>query len=408
MKQLLFPLSFLLIAALVSCNKSGTASIITPVVDSFTVSVTNGYGSGTYKSGDTVHVWSNGVSASQLFDTWTGDVSLLNNNDWHAWFIMPARAVTLSGSIKNITPFTLNYEQIKGRDRLKPVYSYFPAGHKGFVLLLHGTGGSALQLSSSFEAQQIIKELVNDGFGVIITEAEEATTGIDTNGDGKLNWAISPVDTLTNVDYVNIRNITDTFYNRGTTNRSKLRYSLGMSNGGAYSAALSYAYKYKAGVSYCAPAGSALAAISTIPFEFCMMRNDNNSNVGPQGNADALSNSQTLTSRSICSKYLINDRSPVYPQRFARRTDISLATSTAIFNELKSKGYLDAKNNFIGYTSPLVTAFQANPLQFPVLAGLTVSQLSFVVEQLNCCITDHQFYSDFAKLSLKFLNTQCL
>jgi len=130
--------------------------------------------------------------------------------------------------------------------------------------------------------------------------------------------------------------------------------------------------------------------------------------VGPQGNADALSNSQTLTSRGICSKYLINERSPLYPQRFARRTDISIATSTAIFNELKSKGYLDAKNYFIGYSSSLVTAFQANPLQFPVLVTLSGSQLLFVLEQLDCCISDHQFYSDFAKLSLKFLNTQCL
>jgi hypothetical protein len=408
MKLFFFPLSLLMFSAMVSCNKSDTSASAPTVVDSFTVLVTGGYGAGKYKVGDTVHIWSNGLATTQLFDSWTGDNALLNNNDWHAWFIMPARNVSFTGTVKSGISFALNYEQIKGRDRLKPVYSYFPAGHKGFVFLLHGTGGSALQLSGSFEAQQIIKELVNNGFGVIITEAEEATTGIDANGDGKLRWALTPVDTLTNVDYVNIRNITDTFYNRGTTNRSKFRYSLGMSNGGAYSAALSYVYNYKAGVSYCAPGGSVVAAISAIPFEFCMQRNDNNPDVGQQGNADALSNSQTLSSRGICSKYLINDRSPLYPQRFARRTDISLSTSTAIFNELKSKGYLDAKNYFIGYTSPLVTAFQTNPLQFPVLAGLTVSQLLFVVEQLNCCITDHQLYSDFAKLSLKFLNTQCL
>jgi len=408
MKLFFFPLSCLLLSATISCNKADTSSSAPVVVDSFTVSVTGGYGTGKYKVGDTVHIWSNAVTSTQLFDTWAGDFSLLNNNDWHAWFIMPARSVAFTAAVKPCVSFALNYEQIRGRDRLKPVYSYFPAGHKGFVFLLHGTGGSALQLSSSFEAQQIIKELVNDGFGVIITEAEEATTGIDANGDGKLRWALTPADTLTNVDYVNIRNITDTFYNRGTTNRSKFRYSLGMSNGGAYSSALSYIYHYKAGISYCAPGGSVVAAISTVPFEFCMQRNDNNPDVGPQGNADALSNSQTLMSRGICSKYLINDRSPVYPQRFARRTDISLSTSAAIFNELKSKGYLDAKNYFIGYTSTLVAAFQTNPLQFPVLAGLTVSQLLFVEEQLSCCITDHQFYSDFAKLSLKFLNTQCL
>jgi len=408
MKLIFFPLSLLLLSTMFSCSKSDTSSSPPVTVDSFTVSVTGGYGAGKYKVGDTVHIWSNGLTTTQLFDTWAGDFALLNNNDWHAWFKMPARNVAFTAAFKSGITYTLNYEMIRGRDRLKPVYSYFPAGHKGFVFLLHGTGGSALQLSSSFEAQQIIKELVNDGFGVIITEAEEATTGIDANGDGKLRWALTPVDTLTNVDYVNIRNITDTFYNRGTTNKLKFRYSLGMSNGGAYSATLSYAYKYKAGISYCAPGGSLLASISTVPFEFCMQRFDNHPEVGPQGNADALANSQTLLSRGICSKYLINERSPLYPQRFARRTDISIATSTAIFNELKSKGYLDAKNYFIGYSSSLVTAFQANPLNFPVLITLSGSQLLFVLEQLDCCITDHQFYSDFAKLSLKFLNTQCL
>ena len=73
-----------------------------------------------------------------------------------------------------------------GRERLKPVYYYFPAGHKGFVLLLHGSGGTAQHFVSSYEYQQLIKDLVNDNFGVIVTEAEESTTGIDANSDGKI------------------------------------------------------------------------------------------------------------------------------------------------------------------------------------------------------------------------------
>ena len=163
------------------------------------------------------------------------------------------------------------------------MYSFFPAGHKGFVFLLHGTGGNAQNVVNSYEFRQLIKDLVNDNFGVIVTEAEEATTGVDANGDGKLRWLTYPADTLNNVDYVNIRNITDTFYNRGVTSRAKFRYSVGMSNGGAYSAVLSAVYQYKAGISYCAPGGTVVALTTNTPFQFCMARFDNNENVGPQG-----------------------------------------------------------------------------------------------------------------------------
>ncbi|MGC4101756.1 hypothetical protein [Ferruginibacter sp.] len=408
MKHLLIAVTTLV---LFSCKKSSdTGTGVTPVTtDSFTVTVNNGYGAGKYKTGDTVHIFSTAYTDAQVFDKWSSsDVSLLNAfEEWHTWFIMPAKDVSFTGSVKAITAVTLQYEQIKGRDRLKRVYYYFPSGHKGFVYLLHGTGGSAANVASSFEFKQLYKELVNDNFGIIITEAEEATTGIDANGDGKLRWGYSPFDSVTNVDYANIKAITDTFYARGVTNRSKLRYSIGMSNGGAFSASLSSLFKYTAGVSYCAPSGTPIAQTSTTPFQFCMARFDNNDAVGPQGNADALSNSGTFSGRGICSKYFIKEHSPLYAERFARRGDISIAQSTAVFNELKSKGYLTGKNYFIGYSDAFVTAYQSNPTAFPQLNSLNVLQKAFVVEQIDLAVSDHQMYSDFNKATLKFLNKQC-
>ena len=392
-----------------ACKKQSSTNNPPATKDSAVVTVTNGYGSGKYKVGDTVHIFSVAYADNQLFNTWSSsDVSLLNGKDeWHTWLIMPAKDVSFTGSIKNISPVTLTLEQIRGRDRLKPVYYYFPTGHKGFVFLLHGTGGSAQNTFNSFEFKQLYKELVNDNFGVIITEAEEATTGIDANGDGKLRWATTPYDSVTNVDYANIKILTDTFYNRGVTSRSKFRYSAGMSNGGNFSSYLSALFKYKAGISYCAPSGAPIAAITTTPFQFCMARFDNNENVGPQGNADALSNSQTITNRGICSKYFMKEHSPLYPERFARRGDITIAKSTSVFNELKNKGWLDNKNYFIGYSDPLVTAYQANPLSFPELNSLTISQKLFVIEQIDLAVSDHQMYSDYNRATLRFLNNQC-
>ncbi|MBS1653917.1 MAG: hypothetical protein JSU05_03655, partial [Bacteroidetes bacterium] len=380
-----------------------------PATDSFTVTVANGYGSGKYKSGDTVHIFSTAYPTNQTFDTWSStDVSLLNAKDeWNTWFVMPAKNVSFSGAVKTAASYTLQYEQIRGRDRMKPVYYYFPLNHKGIVYLLHGTGGSASNVANSFEFQLLMRDLITDGFAVIITEAEEATTGVDSNGDGKIRWNTTPWDTTTNVDYANIRILTDTFYNRGVTNRSIPLYSIGMSNGGNFSASLATIYKFKTGISYCAPAGSPIALTSTTPIQFCMARYDNNENVGPAGNANALDNSQTLSGRGICSKYFIKEHSPLYPERFARRGDISITQSTAVFNELKAKGFLDSKNYFIGYSDTLTSAYLANPSSFPALGSLNLTQKLFVTEQIDLAVSDHQMYSDYNKASLKFLNTQC-
>jgi hypothetical protein len=409
MKKLLVCIACYIILSCSKNNSSSSNPPVTPGSDSIVVTIVNGYGSGKYKTGDTVHIFSNAYADNQLFDTWSSaDISLLNTPlEWHTWFIAAQKNVSFTGSVKTIPSFTLQFEQVRGRDRLKPVYYYFPAGHKGFVYLLHGTGGSAQNTAASFEWRQLYKDLISDNFGIIITECEESTTGVDANGDGKIRWNYAPADTVNNVDYANLRIITDTFYNRGMTSRSKPRYSAGMSNGGAFSAALSYIYKYKAGISYCAPSGAAVAQASFTPLQFCMARFDNNENVGPQGNADALTNSQTLSSRGICSKYLIKERSPLYPERFARRGDITIAKSGTVFNELKAKGYLDKKNYFIGYSDTLVAAYQSNPGSYPELNSLTIQQRLFVIEQIDLAVSDHQMYSDFNRATIKFLNTQC-
>ncbi len=120
MKQLL---SAFIVIGFLSCNKSSTDPIvpILPTVDSFTVSVVNGYGSGKYKTGDTVDIFSIAVADNQIFDKWnSSETSLLNGaEEWHSWFIMPNRNVSFTGSLKTITPVLLNFEQIRGRDRMK-------------------------------------------------------------------------------------------------------------------------------------------------------------------------------------------------------------------------------------------------------------------------------------------------
>jgi hypothetical protein len=406
-------LSGLAITCLIfSCQKSSTNDPTPdpPVTnsDSATVTVVNGYGGGKYKIGDTVHIWSNAASDSYVFDQWTGYTSLLQNSgEWHNAFVMPAQNVNVTANLKAITPFTLKYEKIKGVDNLKNVYYYFPASHKGTAFLLHGSGGSAANLVINYEWMQMIKDLVAAGYAVVVTESEESTLNKDLNGDGALRWKPTPLDSTANVDFGNIKAIRDTFYARGYSMPAIPLYSIGMSNGGAFSSCLSYLYKFKSGVSYCAQAYKLVFDVSTIPYQFCMAKNDDQPEVGATGNADALTNSNGLNGRGVCSKYFISDRSPVYPERFARRSDISAATSTALFNELKNNKWLTDKNYLKANSDSVSKIALANAGVYPAFNALNLLQRDFVKGQIDVMFAGHQFYSDLNKTTIRFLESRC-
>lgn len=408
MKKIYFLVFVSVLVVLFSCKKAPAPKQNSSNGGGYTVTVNNGYGSGTYNVGDTVNIFSNPCNNNQLFDKWTGNTALLQHpNEWHTWFIMPSTNVTVTSNIKNIQSFSLVSDNIMGRDRLKPVYYYFPTGQKGVVYLLHGTGGNAQNIVTSYEWYQIIKQLVDDNFGVIITEAEESTTGVDANGDGKIRWTLIPSDTVNNVDFANISIITDTLCNRGLMSWSEPRYSIGMSDGGFFSAALAHTYHFKASVQYCSQGSPSLMQITTIPTQFCMARNDQNPSVGSQGDADALSYSQDLNSRGVCSQCLFNERSPIYPERFATNGDISVAQSQDIFNELKAQGYIDNNNYFIGYSDALVTDVQDNPSHFPIIKSLSFNQLQAMLSQINIAVADHHIFSDYSKATVNFLDNFC-
>jgi len=391
-----------------ACQKSSGTSSNNTNSDSAIVTVVNGYGSGTYKIGDTVHIWSNAIPDNYVFDQWTGYTSLLQNSgEWHNEFVMPAQNVTVTATQKSYSGFTLKYEKIKCVNILKNVYSYFPAGQKGVVFLLHGTGGSALNLVTNFEWITMMKDLTASGYGIIVTEAEEVSLSTDLNGDGKIRWNPTPVDSTSNVDFGNIKALRDTFYTRKSVSTSTPLFSIGMSNGGAFSNAVSWMFNFKTGISYCAQGYKTIFNTSTIPFQFCMAKYDNQPEVGASGNADALSYSQLLISRGVCSKYFVNDKSPVYPARFARRSDISVTTSTALFNELKNNNWLDSKNYLKATSDSLAPILLTHASQYPTYNGLNAAQQYYVNGQIDNMYAAHQFYSDLDKTTIKFLDSRC-
>ena len=360
-----------------------------------------------YKIGDTVHVWSRASATNETFDYWSGDTTNINN-EWHTWFLMPAKNLNLTANFKTVN-WTITYTKIKGVKNMKNVYYVFPPNQKGIVYLFHGANGAASYWVSNYEPTAMIKDLVAAGYAVIITEAEEVTLNQDTNADGQLDWVTSVLDSVNNIDFANIKAITDTFYNRKLTNITLPKFCIGQSNGGSCSIAFATTFNLSAAAAYCASGGAAGTAFNTTTtaIQFCLEQWDNNSTMGTTGDANAIKNSQMLAAKGICSKYFTNVASPLYPQRFARDSLISPTLSAQLYNELFNNSLINIRNEFIGYETNLWNAVKANPAKYPVTSSLNAAQQNLVTEQLNCTTTAHQFFSDHDKLTIRAFGNPC-
>jgi len=374
----------------------------------FNLTVNNGYGSGNYTAGDTVHVWCEAIPEDAVFARWSGDIATMADvEEWHTTLVMPARNARLTANFRTIAPFTIQYETIRAVNNLKNVYSYFPPQYKGVIFLAHGTGGKAEYWVNHYENYQFTKDAIADSFAVIFTEAEEVTLNTDLNGDGKLRWSSIPLDARANIDIANIIALTDTFVARGRMTRSTPRFAVGISNGAVFSFSIGTFLKYSGVAGYCAASNNALFTFSDTPAQWCMAKYDSHEDVGPAGNTQALENYNTLLSRGIATNYYLLDRSPCYPDRFGRSGSISLqTTSRALFNEFRNNGVLDANGYFLINNLSLLERVRSTPAQFPVLLlSLNESQRLFVFSQVDVMYADHSFYSDYNRKTLSFLNS---
>ncbi|MFN8309763.1 MAG: T9SS type A sorting domain-containing protein [Chitinophagales bacterium] len=380
---------------------------ITSYAQTYQLTVNNGYGSGNYHAGDTVQVWSAALDSTKVFDRWTGNTASMQNPlEWHSTLVMPASNITITAQLQAVALPPIQYEKIMGVSFLKNVYSCFPPNMRGVIYLLHGTGGSASNWMQFTEYRNFVNAALADSFGVLITEAEEITRNTDLNGDGKLRWQPVPLDTLSNIDYQNLKILTDTFIARQQMTTSTPKFSLGMSNGGAFSGALSYIYNYRAGISYCASAAKLIFGVRTNPFAFRMAKYDDNAEVGPQGNEDARQNDSVLAARGVCHDYLIHDRQPVYPERFARVPGVSVNVSQTIFNELVAAQLLDS-NHYAKHSDTISNYVLGHLSQFPTVIGLSNTAKADVINQIAASNAEHKFYSDYTKASLDFFKTLC-
>ena len=371
--------------------------------------VTNGYGSGYHAVGSVAHVWAAVRPANQLVTGWTGDADLLADpEEWHTTLVMPARDATV-GAIVADRPVTLQTSTYTGvTARPKTVRALIPPGARGLVLMLHGTGGSADYIVGT-EAFQVALRALEDGYGVLGTEAEESVGG-DLNGDGKRRW--DPSFSTSNTDFGNLNALVTSLRSGGQIGPTTPLFVLGMSNGGAMALSLGAvgassvaanfpALRFAAAISFCASGRVSAAAVTTTPTAFLVCQNDDNDEVS---NVDAAANSAAIAGRGVPSVYAEHPASPLYDERFMR-LGLSLETSRALAADFRAAGFVREDGFFGTPGDDIVAAALANPSLLPTLAGLPATSQGGVVQQMSVMQAEHNMYSDWARRALAFFET---
>jgi hypothetical protein len=374
------------------------------------VTVSGGRGSGSYRPGTTVHVWSSVSTTTGVAERWSGDEELLAEpEEWHTTFVMPDRDVSLvANSTTQNLPLTV--ETTTGATSLRRTVRYhFPPDMRGVVLFSHGTGGSSRYIEST-EAFPIALALVADGYGVVSTEAEEVAAG-DLNGDGKLRWDTRPV--AGNVDLANVDTMFQSFQDRGLIRAGTPKFALGMSAGGSFShflGAISATgvaprfpqLRFAAVAGYCADATAVARRTgnaSTTPSAWYMCGAEDNPEVS---NTEARANEAALRSRGVPTDYAEHPPSPLYDERFTRIDGVSATTSAAMAGELRAAGFVDP-TGFIGLDGDAVAArVVADPTSFPTI--LSVPNPNEVRHQIKVMRAEHAMYADSTRRNIDFFD----
>ncbi len=385
---------------------STTTTTVSPAAR--TVTVTGGYGSGSYPPGTTVHVWSSVSTTDGVARRWSGDDELLAGpGEWRTTFVMPDRDVTLvANSTTQSVPLTV--ETISGVTSVpKTVRYHFPPDMRGVVLLSHGTGGSSRFVEST-EAFPVALALVAAGYGVVSTEAEESAAG-DLNGDGKERWNTRA--DAGNVDLGNVQAMFQSFQDRGLIPAGTPKFALGMSAGGSFSHFLGTVsattvgpsfpqLRFAAVVGYCSDAtASRSGRLSVTPSAWFMCGAEDNPEVS---NAEARANEAAMRSRGIPTDYVENAPSPLHDERFARIDGVTEVTSRAMVAELRAAGFVDPSGFVVLDGDEIAARVLADPAAFPTISSSP--NANEVRNQVKVVRAEHAMFADYTRRNIDFFD----
>lgn len=377
----------------------------------YNLQITDGYGSGIYSVGDTIHIWSK-QKDGKVFTHWSGDTDYTSApQEYHSTVVMPARDVNLAANYLDVKP-TMVFTQtiIPGVARDKKTYSYFPEqadSIKGIAWFFHGTNGSAASMISDPDTRQLIHLLMAHGYGVIAITSEESEYNLDFDNDGFHRYTYGVDTNLT--DIANVRYIRNHFIQNGAFRSSTPHIAIGWSAGGAFSEFLANALGWKAAINHTSSGSSLLSEneLVKVPYLVSINENDMHPDVGQEGNEEAVMNVQNYLNRGACAKLHFYEDAPLFPERFDRSALINESLSKAIFNEIKTNNFLDDKN-FLKLTSgQMVTLISSKPSLFPVIVGLSEQQRNDALRQIQVTHAEHALKADINGMTIDFIENAC-
>ncbi|MBC7797241.1 MAG: hypothetical protein H7Z37_10250, partial [Pyrinomonadaceae bacterium] len=269
-------------------------------------------------------------------------------------------------------------------------YGYsFPQNVRGLLFRFHGTGGSGASFFDKSEDRIAANDFVAAGFAVV---------SLDSANRVDKQW--STAQPPNNPDLANIQAVINSFVSRGLITSATPIFTLGMSNGGAFSPRAAYflsvsGANIKGAAVYCAQ-GNTFAAQSNVPTTWNIAQYDGN--IGASGNQAALTAFQTVFGRGIAAQYNVNVPSPLYVQRFTRISGLTVNDSQIIYNSLKNNGFLDGNDYLI--QDPGTSNWQS------VIPTVYSSYRGDIADQLSACYAAHQFFGDYNNRVISFFNAQ--
>lgn len=380
------------------------------------VEIQSGTGDGLYPPGTRVDIFANPPPPGQVFDRWVGDVVVLGAGALqtslpHTMITVPSSPVTLTATYKDLPAVASNVvagfnPQLLATSATASGSSVtvtttlthrIPEAARGLVFLLHGSGGSGTDWSTKPEQALLVRDLLAAGYGVATLDSINGTAGTWANQ----STLVSNLDALNHV--AAIKHLIE----QNLLTAQQPLFFLGV-DGGA-NAALRYAdllatarpaYPVKGAVLYLASGIDVLAATSTVPQFFALAANDDS--LGAAGLAAARESAQLLAGRGIANNVVTNNVSPVHATRF-RALGLTApaftdADASAVWNAVKSAGYLDA-NNYLK-SRPSLAALTA------MLPMALRSRAADVAAQLEVAAAASEFFADANPRVINFLNAR--
>ena len=376
------------------------------------LTVNFGSGGGTYPAGSRIDIVANPPAPGQVFDRWTGDLSVLGNAPQlplipRATLTIPAAAATLTATYKAAPVWTttsiatFNPQNQAGPNNTTTTVSttlsyHVPANAAGLVFLLHDAGGSSAEWFERPNQLLFARELVAAGYGVAAVNSINRTAG---------SWA-APAVFANNLDALNHAAAIDRLVSLGAIAAGKPVFLAG--HGAGANAAARYAdllasatpaRPVKGAVLFLAAGIDTLAVTSKVPQFYALASNDDT--LGAVGIQTARDSSQLLLGRGVPTGVVATTVSPLYSGRLrslALTAPFTADDAQAVWSALKTAKIID-ENSYPATSASVATVSAALP-------AADRGRAADIAAEIAVAAAEREFFSEGNSRVINFLNNR--